>query len=73
MVPSESSKATSTHNKHLHANAISNSDSGMGEIDGEGRRSERLADEGLDLRMKARQIGTASILAWGETMGRYGN
>jgi hypothetical protein len=28
-------------------------------------------DEGLAARMKAREIGQASILAWGETRGRY--
>jgi hypothetical protein len=28
-------------------------------------------DEGLAVRLKAREIGKASILAWGETRGRY--
>jgi hypothetical protein len=28
-------------------------------------------DEGSVVRMRAREIGTASILAWGETRGRY--
>ena len=28
-------------------------------------------DEGLAVRMKAHEIGKASILAWGETQGRY--
>jgi len=28
-------------------------------------------DEGVDVRMRAREIGKASILAWGETRGRY--
>jgi hypothetical protein len=30
-----------------------------------------MEDEGLAARMKAREIGQASILAWGETRGRY--
>jgi hypothetical protein len=30
-----------------------------------------VVDEGLATRMKAHEIGMASILAWGETRGRY--
>ena len=28
-------------------------------------------DDGVAVRMEAREIGKASILAWGETRGRY--
>ena len=28
-------------------------------------------EEGVAVRMRAREIGMASILAWGETRGRY--
>jgi hypothetical protein len=34
-------------------------------------RQEVEEDEGLALRLKLREIGNASILAWGETRGRY--
>jgi hypothetical protein len=37
----------------------------------EEQQGEEDEDEGLALRMKAREIGRASILAWGETQGRY--
>ena len=37
------------------------------EMDGTGD----VVDEGLATRMKAHEIGMASILAWGETRGRY--
>lgn len=33
--------------------------------------TEEMVDEGVAVRMKAREIGMASILAWGETRSRY--
>jgi hypothetical protein len=41
------------------------------EMQVDSREDEVEQDEGLALRMKAREIGMASILAWGETRGRY--
>jgi len=39
-------------------------------VEGAVRDGDR-GDEGIDVRMRAREIGKASILAWGETRGRY--
>ena len=49
-------------------------DEDMGRMEGVemgGGSSEDVVDEGLARRMKAHEIGMASILAWGETRGRY--
>ena len=40
-------------------------------VQNEGEMMRENVDEGLALRMKAYEMGKASILAWGETRGRY--
>lgn len=46
-------------------------DCGMPEADRRVESVDKEVDEGLAVRIKAREVGKASILAWGETRGRY--
>jgi hypothetical protein len=46
-------------------------ESGMPEADRRNESIDKEVDEGLALRMRTHEIGKASILAWGETRGRY--
>ena len=43
----------------------------MPEADRRVESIDKEVDEGLAVRIKAHEVGKASILAWGETRGRY--